>query len=151
MCRRFAGPRACRVKILPREKKMASDEKVFNTKVVRNVETVNFAIGVIFIRGRLWPVEPKNRTAISDIPKSVVGYYWKDLDVIWSPLLVREVQPPLIYVGGNGRLNNTQSNKSIYYFFSPRFIPPSFFSLVLRCSSSLRAVNTEALVASEST
>ena len=34
-----------------------------------------------------------------------------------NPLLVREVQPPLIYVGGNGRLNNTQSNKSIYYLF----------------------------------
>ena len=34
-----------------------------------------------------------------------------------NPLLVREVQPPLIYVGGDGRLNNTQSNKSIYYFF----------------------------------
>src|SRR3954471_13175285 len=34
-----------------------------------------------------------------------------------NPFLVREVQPPLIYVGGDGRLNNTQSNKSIYYFF----------------------------------
>ena len=34
-----------------------------------------------------------------------------------NPLLVREVQPPLIYVWGDGRLNNTQSNKSIYYFF----------------------------------
>ena len=33
-------------------------------------------------------------------------------------LLVREVQPPLIYVGGDGRSNNTQSNKSIYYFSS---------------------------------
>ena len=32
-------------------------------------------------------------------------------------LLVREVQPPLIYLGGDGRLNSTQSNKSIYYFF----------------------------------
>jgi hypothetical protein len=44
-----AGPRAWRVKILPREKRMASDEKVFNMKVVRNVETVNFAFGVIII------------------------------------------------------------------------------------------------------
>ena len=34
-----------------------------------------------------------------------------------NPLFVREVQPPLIYVGGDGRLNNTQSNKSIYYLF----------------------------------
>ena len=38
-----------------------------------------------------------------------------------NPLLVREVQPPLIYVGGDGRLNNTQSNKSIYYFFLSTF------------------------------
>ena len=32
-------------------------------------------------------------------------------------LLVREVQPPLIYLRSDGRLNNTQSNKHIYYFF----------------------------------
>ena len=38
-----------------------------------------------------------------------------------NPLLVREVQPPLIYVGGDGRLNNAQSNKSIYYFFKSTF------------------------------
>ena len=44
-----------------------------------------------------------------------------------NPLLVPEVQPPLIYVGGDGRLKNTQSNKSIYYFFHLRFISPSFF------------------------
>ena len=67
-----------------------------------------------------------------------------------NPLLVREVQPPLIYVGGDGRLNNTQSNKSIYYFFiyvlSLHRFSLSFFA-VLR----LRAANLEALGASEST
>ena len=34
---------------------MASDGNVFNMKVVRNVETVNFSFGNIFIRGRLLP------------------------------------------------------------------------------------------------
>ena len=52
-----------------------------------------------------------------------------------NPLLVREVQPPLIYVGGDGRLNNTQSIKSIYYFFCVHLLLSltlvSFF-LVLR-------------------
>ena len=37
---------------------MASDEEVFNTGVVRNVETVNFDFGLIFIRGRLLPQKP---------------------------------------------------------------------------------------------
>ena len=50
-----------------------------------------------------------------------------------NPLLVREVQPPLIYVGGDGRLNNTQSNKSIYYFFKSRF----YLSIVFLSRSSL--------------
>jgi hypothetical protein len=36
---------------------MASDEKVFNMKVVRNVETVNFAFGVIIIRRNIRPAE----------------------------------------------------------------------------------------------
>ena len=68
-----------------------------------------------------------------------------------NPLLVREVQPPLIYVGGDGRLNNTQSNKSIYYFFIYVLSLHRFFYLVLRCSSCLRATNPEARGASEST
>ena len=50
-------------------------------------------------------------------------------------MLVRGVQPPLIYVGGDGRLNNTQSIKSIYYFFCVHLLLSltlvSFF-LVLR-------------------
>ena len=50
-----------------------------------------------------------------------------------NPLIVREVQPPLIYVGGDGRLNNTQSIKSIYYFFQSTFYP----STVLLSRSSL--------------
>ena len=36
---------------------MDSDEEVFNTGVVRNVETVNFAFGVIIIRRSIRPVE----------------------------------------------------------------------------------------------
>ena len=50
-----------------------------------------------------------------------------------KPLLVQEVQPPLIYVGGDGRLNNTQSNKSIYYFFLSTF----YLSTVFLSRSSL--------------
>src|SRR3990170_423005 len=36
---------------------MASDKKVFNMEVVRNVETVNFAFGVIIIRRSIRPAE----------------------------------------------------------------------------------------------
>ena len=36
---------------------MDSDEEVFNTGVVRNVETVNFAFGVIIIRRSIRPAE----------------------------------------------------------------------------------------------
>ena len=50
-----------------------------------------------------------------------------------NPLLVREVHPPLIYVGGDGRLNNIQSNKSIYYFFLSTF----YLSTVFLSRSSL--------------
>lgn len=38
-----------------------------------------------------------------------------------NPFLVREVQPPLIYVGGDGRLNNTQSNNQ-YTTFTSTFL-----------------------------
>jgi hypothetical protein len=63
------------------------------------------------------------------------------------PLLVREVQPPLIYVRGDSRLKqHTIEQINILLFISP-----SIFSLVLRCSSGLRAANPEALGASEST
>ena len=53
-----------------------------------------------------------------------------------NPLLVREVQPPLIYVGGDGRLKQHQSNQSIYYTFVfiylyplPLYLSFSFFAL----------------------
>ena len=67
-----------------------------------------------------------------------------------NPLLVREVQPPLIYVGGDGRLNNTnQTNQSITLLCSSIFIPyPCIF---LSRSSRWRAAIHEALGASEST
>ena len=68
-----------------------------------------------------------------------------------NPLLVREVQPPLIYIWGDGRLNNTQSNKSIYTTFHLRFISHHrIFFLVLRRSSCWGAANLEALGGSES-
>ena len=39
-----------------------------------------------------------------------------------NPLLVREVQPPLIYVGGDGRLNNTnRTNTSTTFSCSSTF------------------------------
>ena len=34
---------------------MTSDEGVFNTEVVRIVNTVNFGFGVIIIRDSIWP------------------------------------------------------------------------------------------------
>ena len=68
-----------------------------------------------------------------------------------NPLLVREVQPPLIYVRGDGRLEQHTIEQINILLFHLRFIFPSFFSLVLRCSSCLRAVKLEALGASEST
>ena len=39
------------------------------------------------------------------------------LDVDPNPFLAQEVQPLLIYMRGDGRLNQHQSNKHIYYFF----------------------------------
>ena len=38
---------------------MASNEKVINTKNLRLVETLDFDIKIILIRGRMQPVEPK--------------------------------------------------------------------------------------------
>ena len=67
-----------------------------------------------------------------------------------NPFLVREVQPPLIYVGGDGRLNKTQSqNPSTFY---PSFTSlPCSFSLVLRLFFILKAAILEALGAGEPT
>ena len=70
-----------------------------------------------------------------------------------NPLLVREVHPPLIYVGGDGRLNNTQS---IYQYII--FLPlPLSLSLVLLLPHSSLVLHAgglpihEALGASKST
>ena len=49
---------------------MVSDQKVFNTKVVRLVETVNFAFGVIIIRHRMQPAETKQDQAVFSFEKS---------------------------------------------------------------------------------
>ena len=52
-----------------------------------------------------------------------------------NPLLVREVQPPLIYVGGDGRLNNTNGTNFCVHLSLSRTLV-SFF-LVLRSFSAL--------------
>ena len=38
---------------------MASNEKVINMKNLRLVETVDFEIKIVLIRGRMQPIEPK--------------------------------------------------------------------------------------------
>ena len=53
--------------------KVTSNRKTFNIKCVRLVKTVKFAFGLIFIRGRLWPMGTKNRTDVLDLPKSEFG------------------------------------------------------------------------------
>ena len=68
-----------------------------------------------------------------------------------NPLLVREVQPPLIYVGGDGRLKQHTIEQINILLFHLRFISPPFLSLVLRSSLYLRVENLEVLGASEST
>ena len=50
-----------------------------------------------------------------------------------NPFLVWEVQPPLIYVGGDDRLNNTQSQKTHLLLFHLRFVSLPF--LLPRSSS----------------
>jgi len=64
-----------------------------------------------------------------------------------NPLLVREVQPPLIYVGGDGRLRYTQSNKHIYYFLLSLLfrLPFSIFVALLEKHPSLLSVIEETL------
>ena len=72
-----------------------------------------------------------NRTALESSDKTNPNLT-RVLDVNPSLFLAREVQPPLIYLKGDGRLNNnTQSNnQSIFY---PSFTSlPCSFSLVLR-------------------
>ena len=57
-----------------------------------------------------------NRTVLESLDKTNPNLT-RVLDVNPSLFLAREVQPPLIYSRGDGRLNNTQSNKSIYIFY----------------------------------
>ena len=73
-----------------------------------------------------------NRTVLESSDKTNPNLA-RVLDVNPSLFLAWEVQPPLIYLRGDGRLNNTQSNKHIYYFFVFISIPyPCIFFLVLR-------------------
>ena len=75
------------------------------------------------------------------------------LDVNPNLFLAREVQPPLIYLRGDSRLNNTQSIKSSTTFYLLSFLlnPSSSSSSFFVCSSCCRAANLEALGAIRST
>ena len=114
----------------------------------------------------------RSRLLLGSFPSEIVYHYKKDpqgaaslnrtvlessdktnpnltrvLDVNPNLFLAREVQPPLIYLRGDGRLNNTQSIKSSTTFYllsfllNPSFSSSSFFV----CSSYCRAANLEAL------
>ena len=79
-----------------------------------------------------------NRTVLESSDKTNPNLT-RVLDVNPSLFLAREVQPPLIYLRGDGRLNNTQSNKSsttfIFYLFSLTLVlllPRSSFVLLLQ-------------------
>ena len=73
-----------------------------------------------------------NRTVLESSDKTNPNLT-RVLDANPRLFLAREVQPPLIYPRGDGRLNNTQSNNQsiifhLYLYLSPLF----FFFLVLR-------------------
>ena len=93
-----------------------------------------------------------NRTVLESSDKTNPNLT-RVLDVNPSLFLAREVQPPLIYLRGDDRLNNTQSIKSsttfFFFFFLPN--PSSSSSLFFVCSSCCRAANLEALGAIRST
>ena len=102
--------------------KLTSDQKTFNIKVVRLVETVKIAFGLVYHHKK----DPQgaaslNRTVLESSDKTNPNLT-RVLDVNPSLFLAREVQPPLIYLRGDGRLNNTQSINSsttfIFYLFS---------------------------------
>ena len=71
-----------------------------------------------------------NRTVLESSDKTNPNLT-RVLDVNPSLFLAREVQLPLIYLRGDGRLNNTQSNNhlSLFYLLSS---PLFFFFLVVR-------------------
>ena len=91
-------------------------------KVVRIIETVKLAFGsfpsenVYHHKKDPQGAASLNRTVLESLDKTNPNLI-RVLDVNPSIFLAREVQPPLIYLRGDGRLNNTQSNKHIYYFF----------------------------------
>ena len=138
--------------------KMTSDPKTYNMKVVRLVEMVKIAYGLVSIRGCFdHKKDPQdaaslNQTVLESSDKTNPNLT-RVLDVNPSLFLAREVHPPLIYLRGDGRLNNTQSINSsttfIFYLFSLTLVlllPRSSFVL-LHC----RAANLEALGAIRST
>ena len=87
-----------------------------------------------------------NRTVLESLDKTNPNLT-RILDVNPSLFLAREVQPPLIYLRGDGRLNNTQSNKSSTTFYLLSFLlnPSSSSSSFFVRSSCCRAANLEAL------
>ena len=83
-----------------------------------------------------------NRTVLESSDKTNPNLT-RVLDVNPSFFLAREVQPPLIYLRGDGRLNNTnRTNTSITFWCSSTFISPlvSFFSF-FTSSSCWRAAD----------
>ena len=126
--------------------KMTSDQKTFNMKVVRIVETVKITFGHVSIRSRLPP--QKRPARCSQFKPNSFGKFGQDqseftrvLDVNPSLFLAREVQPPLIYLRGDGRLNNnTQSinQSTTFYLLSFLLNPSSSSSSFFVRSSSLQ-------------
>ena len=130
---------------------MISDQKTFNIKVVRLVETVKIAFGLVSIRDRLPP--QKNTQGAASLNLTVLESSDKInpnltrvLDVNPSLFLAREVQPPLIYLRGDGRVNNTQSinQSTTFYLLSFLLNPSSSSSSFFVHSSCCRAANLEA-------
>ena len=62
-----------------------------------------------------------------------------------NPLLVREVQPPLIYVGGEGRLKKTESKNTSTTFYCFYFRSSFIFVALLEKHPSLLSVIEETL------
>ena len=107
-------------------------------KIVHLVETVKIVFGPVSIQDRLPPQKRAarcnqfNRTVLESSDKTNPNLT-RVLDVNPRLFLAREVQPPLIYLRGDGRLNNTQSIKSSTTFYLLSFLLNQFFFfLVLR-------------------
>ena len=138
--------------------KMTSDQTTFHMKVVRLVETVKIAFGsfsseVVYHHKK----DPQgaaslNRIVLESSDKTNPNLT-RVLEVNPSLFLAQEVQPPLIYLRGDGRLNNTQSIKSSITFYLLSFLsnPNSSSSSFFVCSSCCRVANLEDLGAIRST